>query len=54
MFRRLWRNNKISYDTRFRPPLAEAEVCPRPLQRPIRIWHGSATSKESVDIAARY
>ena len=54
VFRRLWRDNKISYDTRFRPPLPEAEVWPRPLQRPIRIWHGSATSKESVDLAARY
>jgi alkanesulfonate monooxygenase SsuD/methylene tetrahydromethanopterin reductase-like flavin-dependent oxidoreductase (luciferase family) len=54
VFRRLWRDNKITYDTRFRPPLAEAEVWPRPLQRPIRIWHGSATSKESVDLAARY
>ena len=54
MFRRLWRHNKITYETRFRPPLTEAEVWPRPLQRPIRVWHGSATSKESVDLAARY
>jgi alkanesulfonate monooxygenase SsuD/methylene tetrahydromethanopterin reductase-like flavin-dependent oxidoreductase (luciferase family) len=29
-------------------------VWPRPLQQPIRVWHGSATSKESVDLAARY
>ncbi len=48
------RDNKITYDTKFRPPLTDAEVWPRPLQRPIRIWHGSATSKESVDLAARY
>ncbi|GGZ40471.1 hypothetical protein GCM10010344_01260 [Streptomyces bluensis] len=27
---------------------------PRPYQRPVRVWHGSATSKESVDLAARY
>ena len=54
VFRRLWQDNKITYDTKFRPPLVEAEVWPRPLQRPIRIWHGSATSKESVDLAARY
>ena len=54
VFRRLWRDNKITYDTKFRPPLTEAEVWPRPLQRPIRVWHGSATSKESVDLAARY
>ncbi len=54
VFRQLWRDNKITYDTRFRPPLLDAEVWPRPYQRPIRIWHGSATSKESVDLAARY
>ena len=54
VFRRLWRDNKITYETRFRPPLHEAEVWPRPLQRPIRVWHGSATSKASVDLAARY
>ena len=54
VFRRLWQDNKITYDTRFRPPLHEAEVWPRPLQRPIRVWHGSATSKASVDLAARY
>ena len=45
VFRRLWRDNKITYETKFRPPLHEAEVWPRPLQRPIRVWHGSATSK---------
>jgi alkanesulfonate monooxygenase SsuD/methylene tetrahydromethanopterin reductase-like flavin-dependent oxidoreductase (luciferase family) len=39
---------------RFRPPLRQAEVWPRPLQQPIRVWHGSATSKDSVDVAARY
>ena len=42
VFRRLWQNNKITYDTKFRPPLDQAEVWPRPLQRPIRVWHGSA------------
>jgi alkanesulfonate monooxygenase SsuD/methylene tetrahydromethanopterin reductase-like flavin-dependent oxidoreductase (luciferase family) len=54
VFRRLWREDRVSADTRFRPPLVEAEVWPRPLQQPIRVWHGSATSKESVDLAARY
>jgi alkanesulfonate monooxygenase SsuD/methylene tetrahydromethanopterin reductase-like flavin-dependent oxidoreductase (luciferase family) len=54
VFRQLWRKNKISADTKFRPPLFEAEVWPRPLQQPIRVWHGSATSRESVDLAARY
>ena len=54
VFRRLWQQNRITADTRFRPPLLDAEVWPRPLQQPIRVWHGSATSQESVDLAARY
>jgi alkanesulfonate monooxygenase SsuD/methylene tetrahydromethanopterin reductase-like flavin-dependent oxidoreductase (luciferase family) len=54
VFRRLWHDNKITYETKFRPPLLDAEVWPRPYQRPIRIWHGSATSQASVDLAARY
>ena len=54
VFRALWRQNTVSADTRFRPPLRDAEVWPRPYQQPIRIWHGSATSRESVELAARY
>ncbi|EFL20554.1 putative luciferase-family oxidoreductase [Streptomyces himastatinicus ATCC 53653] len=54
LFRRLWREDKVTSSPRFRPALTEAEVWPRPLQRPIRVWHGSATSRESVDLAARY
>ncbi|MGW7823219.1 LLM class flavin-dependent oxidoreductase [Streptomyces puniciscabiei] len=54
VFRRLWRQDRVTADTRFRPPLKDAEVWPRPYQRPVRVWHGSATSKESVDLAARY
>jgi alkanesulfonate monooxygenase SsuD/methylene tetrahydromethanopterin reductase-like flavin-dependent oxidoreductase (luciferase family) len=53
VFRRLWHENRITADTRFRPPLHDAEVWPLPLQQPIRIWHGSATSLESVELAAR-
>ncbi|MFF7047087.1 LLM class flavin-dependent oxidoreductase [Streptomyces griseorubiginosus] len=54
VFRQLWRQDKVTADTRFRPPLKDAEAWPRPYQRPVRVWHGSATSKESVDLAARY
>jgi alkanesulfonate monooxygenase SsuD/methylene tetrahydromethanopterin reductase-like flavin-dependent oxidoreductase (luciferase family) len=54
VFRQLWRQDKVTAETRFRPPLKDAEVWPRPYQRPVRVWHGSATSKESVDLAARY
>ncbi|MGW5351488.1 LLM class flavin-dependent oxidoreductase [Streptomyces sp. NPDC004031] len=54
LFRRIWRERKVTAQPRFRPALEEAEVWPEPYQQPIRIWHGSATSRESVDLAARY
>ncbi|MFF4836282.1 LLM class flavin-dependent oxidoreductase [Streptomyces sp. NPDC001315] len=54
VFRQIWRQDRVTAETRFRPPLKDAEVWPRPLQQPVRVWHGSATSKESVDLAARY
>ncbi|WP_042366340.1 LLM class flavin-dependent oxidoreductase [Streptacidiphilus neutrinimicus] len=54
LFRRIWRQDKVSFKARFRPELTEAEVWPRPFQQPVRVWHGSATSRESVDLAARY
>ncbi|MEY2227693.1 LLM class flavin-dependent oxidoreductase [Streptomyces sp. BF23-19] len=54
LFRRIWREDKVSAQPRFRPALSGAEVLPRPYQRTLRVWHGSATSRESVDLAARY
>lgn len=54
LFRTLWRQDKVTWSGRFRPSLENAEVLPRPLQQPIRIWHGSATSKDSVDLAAKW
>jgi alkanesulfonate monooxygenase SsuD/methylene tetrahydromethanopterin reductase-like flavin-dependent oxidoreductase (luciferase family) len=54
LFRRLWREPKVTAQSRFRPALHEAEAWPRPLQQPLRVWHGSATSRESADLAARY
>jgi alkanesulfonate monooxygenase SsuD/methylene tetrahydromethanopterin reductase-like flavin-dependent oxidoreductase (luciferase family) len=54
LFRQIWRNPAVTVSPRFRPALRDAEVWPRPLQQPIRVWHGSATSRESVDLAARY
>jgi alkanesulfonate monooxygenase SsuD/methylene tetrahydromethanopterin reductase-like flavin-dependent oxidoreductase (luciferase family) len=54
LFRRIWREDRVTAAPRFRPELVDAEVWPRPLQQPIRVWHGSATSEASVDLAARY
>ena len=52
LFRRIWRDGRVTAQPRFRPALHDAEVWPRPLQPDIRIWHGSATSRESVEVAA--
>ncbi|RSS48519.1 LLM class flavin-dependent oxidoreductase [Streptomyces sp. WAC07061] len=54
LFRRIWREDEVTAEPRFRPALSGAEVLPRPYQRAVRIWHGSATSRESVDLAARH
>lgn len=54
LFRALWDSDHVTWSGRFRPPLTDAKALPRPLQRKIRIWHGSATSRDSVDLAARH
>ncbi|WP_280274438.1 LLM class flavin-dependent oxidoreductase [Nocardia wallacei] len=54
LFRQLWEHDSVTWSGRFRPSLTEAKALPRPLQPRLRIWHGSATSRESVDLAARY
>ena len=54
LFRRLWREESTTWEGRYRPSLTDAETWPPPRQHPIRVWHGSATSKESVEVAARY
>jgi alkanesulfonate monooxygenase SsuD/methylene tetrahydromethanopterin reductase-like flavin-dependent oxidoreductase (luciferase family) len=54
LFRRLWREDKVTWEGKFRPSLEAAETWPRPLQQPIRVWHGSATSQASVELAAKW
>jgi alkanesulfonate monooxygenase SsuD/methylene tetrahydromethanopterin reductase-like flavin-dependent oxidoreductase (luciferase family) len=54
LFRLLWESESVNWSGRFRPPLLDAKALPRPLQNRIRIWHGSATSTDSVDLAARH
>ncbi|MDT5234087.1 MAG: hypothetical protein QOF47_74 [Mycobacterium sp.] len=54
LFRLLWDNDRVTWSGQFRPSLVDAKALPRPLQKRIRIWHGSATSKDSVDLAARH
>ena len=52
LFRQLWRSENVTWEGKFRPSLTDAVALPRPLQQEIRIWHGSATSRDSVELAA--
>jgi alkanesulfonate monooxygenase SsuD/methylene tetrahydromethanopterin reductase-like flavin-dependent oxidoreductase (luciferase family) len=60
LLRRLWTEEKVSWEppadkpTIRRVPLSEVTTHPRPLQRPPRIWHGSATHEGSVELAAEF
>ena len=54
LLRRLWSEEKVSWEGKYRPPLDGVTVLPKPLQRPIRIWHGSASSEISTELAAKY
>jgi alkanesulfonate monooxygenase SsuD/methylene tetrahydromethanopterin reductase-like flavin-dependent oxidoreductase (luciferase family) len=54
LFRLLWDSDRVTWSGQFRPSLVNAKALPRPLQSRIRIWHGSATSTDSVELAARH
>ncbi|MBH5338629.1 LLM class flavin-dependent oxidoreductase [Streptomyces pactum] len=55
LLRRLWREENVSWTGRFRPPLKDVTTVPRPYGgRPPRVWHGSATSLASPELAARH
>ncbi|EFC82759.1 LLM class flavin-dependent oxidoreductase [Parafrankia sp. EUN1f] len=59
LLHRLWTERGVTWSGTLRPDLHDVTTLPRPLQsgpphgRP-RIWHGSSTSTESVDLAAEY
>ncbi|WP_411350032.1 LLM class flavin-dependent oxidoreductase [Paenibacillus sp. WLX2291] len=54
LLRRLWREEKVTWSGRYRPALHDFTSQPRPYQRQIPIWHGSASSTRSTELAARY
>ena len=54
LLRRLWTEERVTWSGPRRPPLDNVVTLPRPLQRPPRVWHGSATSQASVDLAAEF
>jgi alkanesulfonate monooxygenase SsuD/methylene tetrahydromethanopterin reductase-like flavin-dependent oxidoreductase (luciferase family) len=54
LLRRLWDEEDVTWQGRYRPPLDRVTTQPRPLQQPIPVWHGSASSTRSTELAAKY
>ncbi|MEV8316933.1 LLM class flavin-dependent oxidoreductase [Streptomyces sp. NPDC059900] len=54
LLRRLWSEQNVDWEGEFRPALKDVTTVPRPYAGVPRIWHGSATSLNSPDLAARH
>lgn len=54
LLKRLWSEENVTWEGRYRPPLQGVTTQPRPLQQPIPVWHGSASSELSTELAAKY
>ncbi|OON82282.1 LLM class flavin-dependent oxidoreductase [Streptomyces tsukubensis] len=54
LLRRLWSEENVDWHGEFRPPLKDVTTVPRPYAGPPRVWHGSATSLNSPELAARH
>ena len=54
LLRRLWREVDVTWQGRFRDPLDAVTSLPRPFAGPPRVWHGSATTLTSAELAARW
>lgn len=53
LLRRLWTETGVTWSGRFRAPLEQVTVEPRPVQQPHPpLWVGGGSSPESVDLAA--
>ncbi|MEU6975841.1 LLM class flavin-dependent oxidoreductase [Streptomyces sp. NPDC046371] len=54
LLRRLWTEEGVDWEGEFRPPLKNVTTIPRPYAGAPRIWHGSATSLDSPELAAKH
>lgn len=54
LLRRLWAEEDVTWSGRYREPLSAVTTQPRPFQPTIRIWHGSATSRQTTELAASH
>lgn len=54
LLKRLWSEENVTWEGKYRPPLKDVTIEPRPYQEQIRIWHGSASSTISTELAAKF
>jgi putative FMN-dependent luciferase-like monooxygenase len=55
LLHRLWREESVDFDGKFRTPLRSFTSVPRPLAgRPPRVWHAGMTSTQTAELAAEY
>ncbi|MNJ46598.1 Luciferase-like monooxygenase [compost metagenome] len=53
LFQQLNQQERVSWQGKFRPPLQEAEIAPRPVQQQIPMWIGSGGSLISAERAGK-
>lgn len=53
LLKKLWNEENINWKGKYRPPLIDFTLEPRPYQDKVPIWHGSASSKLSTELAAK-
>ncbi|MEH7098256.1 LLM class flavin-dependent oxidoreductase [Neobacillus vireti] len=53
LLKRLWSEENVSWEGTYRSPLNNITTEPRPYQKQIPIWHGSASSPLSTELAAK-
>ena len=54
LVRTLWREEDVTWSGRFRGPLEGVTSLPRPFAGAPRVWHGSATTVTSAELAAKW
>ncbi|MBP1963330.1 LLM class flavin-dependent oxidoreductase [Paenibacillus aceris] len=54
LLKRIWSEENVNWEGKYRPPLEGVTILPRPFQSSIPIWHGSASSPLSTELAAKY
>ncbi|MDN3016897.1 LLM class flavin-dependent oxidoreductase [Paenibacillus sp. BSR1-1] len=53
LLKRLWTEENVSWEGNYRSPIYNVTTEPRPYQNQIPIWHGSASSPLSTELAAK-